>query len=95
MWKLKICDLSLIVFVFLIIKVPNCILAARNGSICGQIDVRNNVEELNRIKGCTVVYGFLQIVLIENATSKDFESYSFPELRFDYFFFTIIILFFS
>lgn len=84
MWKFKICDLLLIVFLILI-KVPNFVTAARNSSICGQTDVRNNIEELNRLKGCTVVYGFLQIVLIENATSKDFDSYSFPELRFGIF----------
>lgn len=87
MWKFKLCDLTLIVFLILIIKVPKFVTAARNGSICGQTDIRNSIEELHRLKGCTVVYGFLQIVLIENATTKDFESYSFPELRFGIFFF--------
>lgn len=86
MWKFKICDLLLIVFLILIIKVPSFVTATKNGSICYQTDVRNNIEELNRLKGCTVVYGFLQIVLIENTKSSDFDSYSFPELRFGIFF---------
>lgn len=76
----------LIVFLILLIKVPKFVTAARNGSICGQTDIRNSIEELNRLKGCTVIYGFLQIVLIENTSVDDFESYSFPELRFGVFF---------
>lgn len=87
MWKFKLCDLMLIVFLILLIKVPKIVTAARNGSMCGQTDIRNSVTELDLLKGCTVVNGFLQIVLIENSTSKDFESYSFPELRFGIFFF--------
>ncbi|KAL1110147.1 hypothetical protein AAG570_008224 [Ranatra chinensis] len=33
------------------------------------------------LKGCTIVEGFVHIVLIDNADFSDFENISFPELR--------------
>lgn len=48
---------------------------------CNFIDVRNKALELTRLNGCTAVLGFLQIMLIDHDTPKDFENYSFPELR--------------
>ncbi|XP_014598475.1 PREDICTED: insulin-like peptide receptor [Polistes canadensis] len=49
--------------------------------ICQSIDIRNNVHNFAILKGCRVIEGFLQIVLIENHTGSDFENVSFPDLR--------------
>lgn len=39
------------------------------------------VSDLEVLRGCQVVDGFVQIVLIDLANETDFENYSFPELR--------------
>ena len=49
--------------------------------ICGSVDIRNNVREFEQLRGCNVVEGFVQIVLIDRANDSDFENLSFPELR--------------
>ncbi|XP_012284589.1 insulin-like receptor isoform X2 [Orussus abietinus] len=49
--------------------------------ICQSIDIRNNVEYLTILKGCRVIEGFLQIVLMEKNIETDFENATFPELR--------------
>ncbi|XP_054262550.1 insulin receptor-like [Macrosteles quadrilineatus] len=49
--------------------------------ICQSINVRNNVANLGKLSNCTVVEGYVQIVLMEKATEQDFELWSFPELR--------------
>ncbi|XP_013775128.2 insulin receptor-like [Limulus polyphemus] len=51
------------------------------GKVCQNIDIRNSVEQFKKIENCTVVEGFLQIVLIDNGTSKSYENLSFPKLR--------------
>uniref|UniRef100_A0A336LVG6 receptor protein-tyrosine kinase n=1 Tax=Culicoides sonorensis TaxID=179676 RepID=A0A336LVG6_CULSO len=48
---------------------------------CHNIDVRNSASNLRRLEGCTAVLGYLRIVLIENDLQKNFENFSFPELR--------------
>lgn len=55
--------------------------ATARGRICGSVDVRNKVRELEQLRGCTVVEGFVQIVLIDHANASDFDNVSFPELR--------------
>ncbi|VVC26261.1 Hypothetical protein CINCED_3A024692 [Cinara cedri] len=49
--------------------------------ICQSKDIRNKAENLKSLRGCRVIEGFLQIVLIDNANETSFESQSFPELR--------------
>ncbi|KAL3867340.1 hypothetical protein ACJMK2_044550 [Sinanodonta woodiana] len=47
---------------------------------CGNIDIRNKVENFNILQNCTVVEGTLQILLIDYAKPKDYENISFPDL---------------
>ncbi|XP_076237917.1 insulin receptor [Calliopsis andreniformis] len=49
--------------------------------ICQSIDIRNTVGYFAMMKGCRVIEGFLQIVLIENDNDKEFDNVQFPELR--------------
>ncbi|KAM8860721.1 insulin-like growth factor 1a receptor [Synchiropus picturatus] len=53
--------------------------------ICGpHIDIRNDISQFKRLENCTVVEGFLQILLIadktNNAHQEVFRSLSFPKL---------------
>lgn len=50
-------------------------------SLCENVDIRNNVTNLNKIRSCEVITGYLQIVLIEKFKAVDFEHYVFPKLR--------------
>lgn len=50
-------------------------------SVCQSKDIRNRAENLKLLRGCRVIEGFLQIVLIDNANDSSYESLSFPELR--------------
>lgn len=50
--------------------------------VCGSIDVRNHVRNLNKLQNCTEIAGTLFIVLIDNTKSEaDFEPYVFPKLQ--------------
>lgn len=50
--------------------------------ICGSVDARNNVTELQRkLRGCRVIEGFLHVVLMDNTNTSSFQNVSFPELR--------------
>ncbi|XP_034183962.1 insulin receptor [Osmia lignaria lignaria] len=49
--------------------------------ICQSIDIRNSVWAFGIMKDCHVIEGFLQIVLIENNSEKDFQNITFPNLR--------------
>lgn len=48
--------------------------------ICPTTDVRSDLEELNKLRNCTVIMGNLVIVLLESSSTEEFEKYSFPEL---------------
>lgn len=48
---------------------------------CHNVDIRNNLERLEKIKNCTVITGFLQLVLLEKITRRDIEEYRFEKLR--------------
>lgn len=53
-----------------------------DGRICGDIDVRNNPNELEyKLRNCTAVIGSISIVLIETFNQTDFNDYKFPELK--------------
>ncbi|XP_054858143.1 insulin-like growth factor 1 receptor [Eublepharis macularius] len=62
----------------LIVLATTCLWPA-NGKICGpNIDIRNSMQELKQLEDCTVIEGFLRILLISQV--DDFSSYSFPKL---------------
>ncbi|OXB68947.1 hypothetical protein ASZ78_003416 [Callipepla squamata] len=47
--------------------------------VCGpNVDIRNDIHELKRLENCTVVEGFLQILLISKA--EDYRNFRFPKL---------------
>ncbi|XP_072503390.1 insulin receptor-related protein [Notamacropus eugenii] len=48
--------------------------------VCPSLDIRTEVSELRRLENCTVVEGYLQILLIFTATGEDFQGLSFPRL---------------
>ncbi|XP_058818832.1 insulin-like growth factor 1 receptor [Topomyia yanbarensis] len=48
---------------------------------CRNVDIRNNLLRLNNIKNCTVITGFLQLVLIERIPPQEFAKFQFPNLR--------------
>uniref|UniRef100_A0A3Q2CA13 Tyrosine-protein kinase receptor n=1 Tax=Cyprinodon variegatus TaxID=28743 RepID=A0A3Q2CA13_CYPVA len=59
--------------------------AQRIGSLCSpSIDIRNDISEFKRLENCTVLEGYLQIVLINEKTSninqEVFRTLSFPKL---------------
>ncbi|EMP41688.1 Insulin-like growth factor 1 receptor [Chelonia mydas] len=50
-----------------------------HGRFCGpNVDIRNDIHELKRLENCTVIEGFLQILLISKA--EDYRSFRFPKL---------------
>ncbi|KAG8231627.1 hypothetical protein J437_LFUL012556 [Ladona fulva] len=51
------------------------------GTMCQSVDIRNSVEHLERLRGCRVVEGFVQILLIDRASEENYTNISFPELR--------------
>lgn len=53
---------------------PSCV-----PSVCGPgIDIRNDYQQLRRLENCTVIEGYLHILLISKA--EDYRSYRFPKL---------------
>lgn len=49
--------------------------------ICSNVDVRNNADNFNLLRGCRAVEGYVRIVLIDRANETDYEGLTFPELR--------------
>lgn len=45
------------------------------------MDIRNSVENFQKLENCTVVEGKLHILLIDNALKEDYEKFRFPLLR--------------
>lgn len=68
--------LLLLVSICLSVFVSEC-----EARTCSSLDIRNNVTEFEKLRNCTVVVGYLQVVLFENINEGDFENISFPELR--------------
>lgn len=69
----------------LMLGLSSCLRPATT-EICGpSIDIGNDITEFRRLENCTVVEGYLQILLIgdksNNSTNQDvFQSISFPKL---------------
>ncbi|XP_034032455.1 insulin-like growth factor 1a receptor [Thalassophryne amazonica] len=69
----------------LMLSVSTICIRATYGEICGpNIDIRNDISEFKRLENCTVVEGYLQILLIfdktNNINQEAFRSLSFPKL---------------
>ncbi|XP_078678521.1 insulin-like peptide receptor isoform X2 [Branchiostoma floridae x Branchiostoma belcheri] len=58
------------------------LLVPTNGEeyICESMDIRNRVSNLRRLDNCTVIEGYLQILLIDFAEEQDYLGLSFPKL---------------
>ncbi|XP_042351337.1 insulin-like growth factor 1a receptor isoform X2 [Plectropomus leopardus] len=69
----------------LMLYVSTLCIWSTHGEICGpSIDIRNEISEFKRLENCTVVEGYLQILLINDKTNnihqEVFRSLSFPKL---------------
>ncbi|KAK7866791.1 hypothetical protein R5R35_004211 [Gryllus longicercus] len=54
----------------------------KSNGVCQSVDIRNSVDAFEkRLRGCRVVEGFVQILLIDHADETHFANLSFPELR--------------
>ncbi|CRL08130.1 CLUMA_CG020870, isoform A [Clunio marinus] len=52
-----------------------------NGSgICGTVNVRFRIEDMEKYRGCRVIEGSASIILLDDSSENDFVNYSFPEL---------------
>lgn len=49
---------------------------------CRNLDIRNSMRSLGQLRNCTVVYGFLQIVLLDD-DDNNFTGIAFPDLRWE------------
>uniref|UniRef100_A0A0A9XLS6 receptor protein-tyrosine kinase n=2 Tax=Lygus hesperus TaxID=30085 RepID=A0A0A9XLS6_LYGHE len=56
-------------------------ISITSAKTCRSMDVRNKVENFKNLKNCTVIEGFLQVVLIDNAQEEQYANLSFPLLR--------------
>lgn len=50
-------------------------------AVCQSQDIRNSVNNFSQLRGCRVIEGFLQIVLIDKAEEWEYANLTFPELR--------------
>lgn len=49
-------------------------------AVCKNVDIRNTVQNFRKVENCTVIEGYLQILLIDNGQAHDYEGLSFPKL---------------
>ncbi|XP_037039438.1 insulin-like receptor isoform X2 [Bradysia coprophila] len=54
--------------------------AVTKDGICQSRDIRNNPSELNSLKNCRVIEGFLMISLIDRYNETDYDNITFPNL---------------
>lgn len=62
---------------------PNAVADYTDENIrdCHNVDIRNNLKRLSSIENCTVITGFLQLVLIERVPHLEFQKYNLTQLR--------------
>lgn len=65
----------------LLIALLPLLFPLHHAKICPTTDVRSDLDELSKLRNCTVIRGNLVIVLLESANAVQFEKYTFPELR--------------
>lgn len=72
---------TLTMFWALLLTISSLCVCSSHGEICGpNIDIRNDLDELHRLENCTVVEGYLQILLISNVNLEELRSLSLPKL---------------
>ncbi len=49
-------------------------------TVCQSRDIRNEPQELNSLKDCRVIEGFVMISLIDRFNETDYDNLTFPEL---------------
>lgn len=54
---------------------------ASEEKVCGSLLVRNTGDRLSTLHNCTIIRGYLQIVLLDETNPSDFDIISFPQLR--------------
>ncbi|KAJ6635921.1 Insulin-like receptor, partial [Pseudolycoriella hygida] len=65
---------------FVILTICSSLNATTSDGICQSKDIRNHPYELNILKGCRVIEGFLMITLIDRYNETDYDNLTFPEL---------------
>ncbi|XP_054160500.1 insulin receptor-like [Oppia nitens] len=77
------CSKMVVTFVGLLFLSIVCLMDPISAQeiVCGSVDIRNTAENFNKLRNCSVVEGYIQIVLIDNGTPKDYENLTFPALR--------------
>lgn len=56
-------------------------LLLTSARVCPSVDIRNSVDHLGLLQGCSVVEGYVRIVLMERTQEADFELLTLPDLR--------------
>ncbi|XP_034035735.1 insulin receptor b [Thalassophryne amazonica] len=77
-WTLKL-RAQIVLFIYCVCIVCQCGLI--RGEICQDKDIRNNVTNLQSLENCTIIEGYLKILLMFNTKTDDFRGLSFPKLR--------------
>jgi insulin receptor len=49
--------------------------------VCASLDIRNDPALLEKLRGCRVIEGFLQILLFDRYNESMYTNITFPELR--------------
>lgn len=60
-----------------------CDHAVKRGAAvkCGSLRLQNELEDLSKLENCTIITGYLSLLLMEKATDEhDWDKYSFPNL---------------
>lgn len=50
-------------------------------TVCPTIDIRNRLANFKKLNDCTVVEGYVRIILIEHTEEEEFRRLAFPKLR--------------
>ncbi|EFA02828.2 insulin-like receptor isoform X1 [Tribolium castaneum] len=67
-------DLVIIAVLFLFINTGH-------GKICPSIEIKNKPSELEQLRNCTIIMGYLRIVLLDSVKEESaFDNHTFPEL---------------
>ncbi|XP_078388482.1 insulin-like growth factor 1a receptor [Cetorhinus maximus] len=64
----------------LLVVCTSLTLGQANAEICSGMDIRNHVGDLRQLENCTIIEGYLQILLIFNGKAEDFRVLRFPKL---------------
>ena len=68
-------------FAVTVLLIGTTVTPAVNGRICTGIDIRNDLNDIEKLRNCTVIIGSLSIVLIEKSNHTEINDLKFPELK--------------